>query len=259
MEITIAVRATLRASRPIALAILAACSPAGDSASDEELEDISQALGVDAAATGFAVFRQDFGGVDFGRPSPWTPITGDFNGDGLTDYARLGDKTAWVFYSNGSGGYTAHFEVYEAPIIGFGLPSPWDTITGDFNGDGKTDYARLGNTGAWVFFGKTIGFRQDFQTYEPPISGFGLPSQLKSITGDFNGDGKTDYARLGDTGAWVFPGNGERGFVATFENYNGLNFGMPSPWQPITGAFSGGAKTSYARLGGTSAFLFVPR
>jgi len=203
----------------------------------------------------FANGFQNYGNLNFGIPSQWQTITGDFNGDGRTDYARLGDTGAWISYGNADRSFSLAFQNYDG--LSFGIPSPWTPITGDFNGDGKTDYARLGDTGAWVFFGQTSGFTRGFQNYDG--LNFGIPSQWQAITGDFNGDGKTDYARLGDTGAWVFPGNGERGFAVSFENYNGLNFRIPSPWQPITGAFNGGARTGYARLGGTSAFLFIPR
>lgn len=138
--------------------------------------------------------------------------------------------------------------------LDFGLPSQTEAIAGDFNGDGKTDYARLDATGAWIFPSTGVGFTQLFQAYDG--LDFGLPSDWVAITADFNGDGKSDYARLGSTGAWIFSGNGDSPLVSSFHDYDGLAFGLPSQWQTIAGAFSGGTKSGYARLGGTSAWVF---
>jgi hypothetical protein len=174
----------------------------------------------------------------------------------MTDYARLGDAGAWVFLASGGGSFTTSFQTY--PSLNFGLPSSWQPITGDFNGDGMTDYARLGDTEAWVFFGSASGsFTTSFQTY--PSLNFGLPSSWQPITGDFNGDGMIDYARLGDTGAWGFFGSASGSFTTGFQSYEGLTFGSPSAWQVVTGNFKGDGKAGYARLGGPLAYVFVHR
>src|SRR5262249_54239791 len=114
--------------------------------------------------------------------------------------------------------------------LDFGIPSTWEAISGDFNGDGRTDYARVGATGAWVFLAQLGGgFTTGFQAY----SGldFGQPSAWQTITGDFNGDGVADYARLGDTGVWIFSGQRNGVFSSGFQAYSGLNFGLPSSWE----------------------------
>jgi hypothetical protein len=200
--------------------------------------------------------------LGFGLPSSWEAITGDFNGDGRTDYARIGNSGAWLYFGNPSGNvngpFTQSFQTYPTGVS-FGQPSAWRTITGDFNGDGKTDYARLGDTLARVFLGNASGmFTNQLQSYTMGES-FGLPSPWQTITGDFNGDGKTDYARLGDTGAWLYFGNQQGTFVQGFQSYNGLGFGLPSAWQVITGNFQGNGKIGYARLGGASSYIFVHR
>jgi len=213
---------------------------------------------------GFQSYVDQAPPLDFGWPSAWTTTVGDFNGDGTTDYARLGATGAWLFFGKEGRGFTRGFQSYvdQAPALDFGLPSTWQSIGGDFNGDGNADYARLGGTGAWVFFGDVDGtFDRSFQSYvdqEPPLD-FGENSAWQSIAGDFNGDGRGDYARLGSTGAWLYHGRADGTFRREFQNYNGRAFGEPSPFQVVTGDFRGTGRTSYARLGGTEAYVFLHR
>jgi len=142
-------------------------------------------------------------GWNFGNPSSWETITGDFNGDGKSDYARIGGTYAHIFISNGDGTFLNPVFSYPAGW-NFGQPSPWRTITGDFNGDGKTDFARLGGTYSHFFLSKGDGtFSTPIQSY-PGGWNFGIPSSWEAITGDFNGDGKSDYARLGGTYSHLF-------------------------------------------------------
>ena len=115
-------------------------------------------------------------------------ITGDFNGDGKTDFLlkNPGYGSTPVFLSNGDGTWS---------ISNNG--TPWvnepntQVITGDFNGDGKTDFL-LKNPG----YGSTPVFLSNGDgTWS--ISNNGTPwvnePNTQVITGDFNGDGKTDF------------------------------------------------------------------
>jgi hypothetical protein len=212
---------------------------------------------------GFQSYVDEAPALDFGAPSPWETITGDFNGDGRTDYARVGSTGVWLFFGNADGTFTRGFQSYvdQSPPLNFGLPSTWRPIAGDFNGDGKTDYARVGDTDAWLFFGNANGtFTRGFQSYvdqSPPLSFGEGATTWQPITGDFNGDGKGDYARLGSTGAWLFYGNADGTFTRGFQTYDGVAFGDPSAYQVLTGNFGGDGRTAYARLGGTRAYVFL--
>lgn len=203
----------------------------------------------------FTASFQSYAGLDFGSPSSWQTFAGDFNGDGRSDYIRLGSTGAWVFYGSTAGTITRAFQAYPSSF-NFGLPSPWQPVAGDFNGDGKQDYARLGDAGAWVYLGtSTMGvFTQIFQAYSG--LNFGLPSSSEPIAGDFDGDGRTDYARLTGTGAFVFFGTTSGSFTQTFQTYQGLDFGTPSSWKTITGDFNGDGRRDYARLGDTGAYIY---
>ena len=47
----------------------------------------------------------------------------------------------------------------------FGIPSSYETITGDFNGDGKADYGRLGGSYAyWYYSGSTEAPPEDYSS-----------------------------------------------------------------------------------------------
>jgi hypothetical protein len=196
------------------------------------------------------------GGWNFGNPSPWETIVGDFNGDGRTDYGRLGANYAHFFFSNGNGTFSNPVQNYPGGW-NFGNPSPWETIVGDFNGDGRTDYGRLGANYAHFFFSNgNSTFTNIIQSY-PDGWNFGFGDTWPTVVGDFNGDGRTDYGRLGATYAHFFFSNGDGTFSNPIHSYpNGWNFGNPSSWETIVGDFNGDGRTDYGRLGGTYAHFF---
>lgn len=112
-------------------------------------------------------------------------------------------------------------------------------ITGDWNGDGRTDVGLfrdgqfyLDNNGNRTFEGISLG---------DALFGFGTAGDLP-ITGDWNGDGKTDigvwrsgqfYLDLNGNRKWDGPGNG-----------NDLTFGFGSVSDtPVTGDWNGDGLT----------------
>jgi hypothetical protein len=83
----------------------------------------------------------------------WTTIVADFNGDGLADIAdlQLSSNIFWVHLNRGARyGFDFDPEVY-VWADGYGSAPTWKVIVGDFNGDGKADYADLLDNGTfWV-------------------------------------------------------------------------------------------------------------
>jgi hypothetical protein len=192
-------------------------------------------------------------GYFFGLPSPYETLVGDFDGDGRKDYLRVGGTAAYAFYGASGAAFTHVYQPY--PGLDFGMPSTWTTRVGDFNGDNRDDYIRLGNTGLWCFWGTAS---KTFTTSFIAYSGldFGQPTTWDTGIGDFNGDGRDDYARIGGTGSWVFFGNANKTFTQTFHAYAGLDFGQPSLWQLAIGDFNGDGRGDYLRIGNTGAWLY---
>src|SRR5712692_8444544 len=140
--------------------------------------------------------------------SPLYMHFGDFNGDGKLDYMWIpnGQQFWLIAYGTGTGtGFTTPSLALPASIGASGY-LPYSNGQnymqfGDFNGDGKLDYAWIPyNQQFWLIaYGTDTGFTMPDPTkpalpatiggYVPYNSG----AQYRHF-GDFNGDGKLDYA-----------------------------------------------------------------
>src|SRR5262249_46765701 len=149
----------------------------------------------------------------------------DFNGDGITDYLWMPYDSggAWaIAYGTGSG--------FALPLSSLGgnwtlftyLPgttyqtwggAPQNMKFGDFNGDGFLDYMWIpaNGDGRWVTaYGSSSGLQlPDYNNPTLPRTvgsyyAWG-PASQEMQTGDFNGDGKTDYMWMpyGSDGRWL--------------------------------------------------------
>ena len=143
---------------------------------------------------------------DFGNNDRWdAQLVGDFNGDGKDDIANFDPLYAkwWVSLSTGSGFNTSHWETSNTS----------HTMTsfhvGDFNGDGKDDiaYIESDNYNIWVGLSTGNGFET---TMWQNLGSQGGSGWQTSLLGDFNGDGKDDFAHMSleDGDWWVTISNG---------------------------------------------------
>jgi hypothetical protein len=116
--------------------------------------------------------------------------TGDFNGDGITDfvtpnYFEFGGSPT-IFLGKGDGTFT--FKKASFTLDYF----PTSVVVGDFNGDGVLDLAFSDLNGVEIALGNGDGTFN-----ETPASPIAVPSELYSLqAGDFNHDGKPDLAGL---------------------------------------------------------------
>ncbi|WP_315804678.1 MULTISPECIES: FG-GAP-like repeat-containing protein [unclassified Bradyrhizobium] len=208
-------------------------------------------------------------GWNFGLSKTFMNISGDFNGDGKTDFAMLGGANLYVFLSNGDGQFSG---------VTFPCPNGWNfgtapadnfiPIGGDFNSDGRSDFAMMAGQYLYMFLSNGDGTFVG-RTVQTPGWDFGVPSSAgyTPVTGDFNGDGKTDLMVLGGLAAagpgaatstagkiaYLMLGNGDGSFTySSWQLPGGWSFGITSStnFTPIGGDFNGDGKTDLIMLQG---------
>ncbi len=120
-------------------------------------------------------------------------VSGDFDGDGLTDVAsQTAAGSWWVVTNSASGSPTVR---RWGDLATFQFPT-----VGDFDGDGKDDIAvRNEANGAWRVLKSTgTAFSSSrFGRWNPSLAWSNV------LAGDFNGDGKADLVGRRSDAAWV--------------------------------------------------------
>ncbi|TGL62923.1 SpvB/TcaC N-terminal domain-containing protein [Leptospira sarikeiensis] len=156
-------------------------------------------------------------------------LVGDYNGDGRTDIsiydARSGKWFVGENYRNPDPSDPIYFKIEWYLYKVFTAPEErlfsQDRFSGDFDGDGFSDFLVFNRSnGEWVF-GKTGDRTINFKVWS-------RSPQFKEITkwlqGDFNGDGNTDvgFFSASDNKFWIGEATGS-GF--RFRIYNDMNYG----------------------------------
>jgi hypothetical protein len=173
-------------------------------------------------------------------------ISGDFNHDGLTDYALVGGpgwNTIPVALSQGNGRFT----ITNSSVGNFDAWASTAHVTvlaGDFNRDGYTDIALVGGAG-WtaipVAFSTGNGNFAVTGVAAPDFAGWAAQAGVKPLVGDFNKDGMTDIALVGGAGWTTLPvafsyGNG------AFQITNAYVGGLAGPPPMIPWNFAAAAR-----------------
>jgi hypothetical protein len=174
-------------------------------------------------------------------------IVADVNGDGKTDLLHIwsGGVNTWI--SNGDGTYNVHTPFL--PFPGYNMNAGITWLTGDFTGDGKTDLAHVwsGGVNLWISNGDGT-----YNVHSPylPSAGYDMTQGIQWLTGDFNGDGKTDIAELTTNGVvlWISNGDGTFTVKPAFLPFSGYNMTGGIQW--LVGDFNGDGKTDLAHVWG---------
>jgi len=198
------------------------------------------------------LFRNDYNGnATYGIPSTKdnSPLgsdrgkiqffSGDFNGDGRSDIAFYDQRSgkwwassidAQITQNIGVTGYNMSWQVFSV----FSTPQQtlfaMDRFSGDFNGDGLTDFLILDRANNVFWLGATI----DSMNGQPPTITFRIWSSLPSnvattrwFQGDFNGDGRTDVAFYSATDNNIWVGEATPSGLQ-YRIYNNLGYGGPN-------------------------------
>ena len=146
------------------------------------------------------------------------PVTGDWNGDGISTVGIFRNGIFYLATRNTPGGGTVNAYSY-----GQTGDKP---IAGDWNGDGKTEVGFFRN-GMFYLMSSTGG------TYDSFNYGYGLTDD-KPIAGDWNGDGKTEVGVFRN-GVFYLRGS-------TGGTYNHFTYGETND-APIAGDWNTDGKT----------------
>jgi hypothetical protein len=220
------------------------------------------ALGYAGGTTNFQIGHWAVNQATFGTAANW--FTGDFNGDGKADFAR-GNAACTIDVELSSGtGFTTQSWAVSAPsgAPGCSVAGTWLWDVGDFNGDGKADLAAYkSDTGstwtAYVYLSTGSGFNATRWANQQGS----FATTNKFFTGDFDGDGKTDFFRSVGTSSPcsidIELSNGSTGFTLQNRPYSPcLSFTATTLfWEPID--INGDGKTDVIRRAylGTNPFL----
>ena len=124
-------------------------------------------------------------------------VTGDFNGDGLSDVAAYyASSGRWIVALSTGTSFLAPIRWYS-----FSAGTNFSTFeVGDFNKDGKDDIAYFYNAGGSAFWGmlQSTGTAFTAERWDN-LSAWGTTGWARHVIGDFNGDGFLDIASFQTT------------------------------------------------------------
>ena len=168
--------------------------------------------------------------VIYGRNGFSIDANNDVNGDGRTDFL-VRDSNGWLASWSGTanGGFSATTTIKTPPTLAI-------VGTGDFNGDGRDDLLVRGSDGrVYDWLGNSSSGFDDNGT----LTGLQFTADWKVAgTGDFNGDGRSDFLMRRDDGQVTYWRGQANGSFLVNSSANNLTF--TSDWKVASvGDFNG--------------------
>jgi hypothetical protein len=160
-------------------------------------------------------------------------VTGDWNGDGTTKIGVFRPSIGWWFLDYNGNGQWDGCSTDRCYNFGISEDTP---VTGDWNGDGKTEIGVFRKSIGWWFLdynadGTWSGCSAD------RCFNFGI-SEDTPVTGDWNGDGKTEIGVFRPSIGWWFVDVNGDGTWSGCGVDGCYNFGI-SVDLPVTGDWNG--------------------
>jgi hypothetical protein len=185
-------------------------------------------------------------GIDRQNPEgTWSRVVTETVSSGCSFTLEGGIYSAYVTARNSAGHRDSdrvHFNV--------GMVHGSRSVSGDFNGDGRDDYATMydfnnGKTQIHVFLSAGGQFSEEIWFDAP--SGFTAPRVTgRMVAGDFNGDGLDDIAVMYDYGngqmrifTWLSNGNGFNYYQTWFDSPEGTFHALWATGRMVAGDFNG--------------------
>ncbi|MEU7282573.1 FG-GAP-like repeat-containing protein [Streptomyces sp. NPDC045431] len=218
------------------------------------------------AAGGYAALqdRGSFVIYNASGQSVWssgTVVRNDFDGDNIADMVDWytysdGTDAMHIFNGNADGSFAApHSSFARTPQDYWDLNS-MKKVSGDFNGDGRSDvavmYKYAAETKIWTFLGKANGaFETPFATWIAPASSWDW-NRVQLHAGDSNGDGRDDliaWYEFEDSsdGLFTFVANSRGGFTTPVKSWTSTTW-TRSMGRTVTGDYNGDGRDDLAVL-----------
>jgi predicted alpha/beta hydrolase len=197
-------------------------------------------------------------------------ITGDFDGNGRTDIALVRREGGWgtipIAFASGSGNWFITNGGVGA-FASWAATSGVRIVTGDFNGNGRTDIALIRQTPGWgtipIAFANGNGSWTITNSVVGAFAGWACQPGVTIVTGDFNGNGRTDIALVRQTPGWatvpIASANGDGSWTIT--NKSAAQF---TDWAAtngvlvLSGKFDTDSRTDLALIRQTPGWATIP-
>jgi hypothetical protein len=183
----------------------------------------------------------DFAPFQYGAPG-WIPVTGDWNGDGITTIGVVDPSTMTWYLRNSNSAGAPDFTPFQ-----YGAPG-WIPVVGDWDGNGTTTIGVFDPaTATWYV-------RNSNSSGAPDVTPFQYGGQgWTPVTGDWAHAGRTSIGVVDpSTMTWYL----RNSVSAGVPNFAPFQYGAVG-WTPVTGDWNGDGATTIGAFDSTTATWYL--